>query len=462
MRYLPHTPEDVARMLGVIGAPSIDALFAHIPEGLRARGALDLGPGLDEATLMAHVGSMGAKSRAALSVGTTSFLGGGLTPHHIPTAVDAQLARAEWYTSYTPYQPEISQGTLQAVYEFQTIVAEIFGLGIANASMYDGSTATAEALLMARRVADDQKSAKSHSVLSAGLHPQYRTVCATYMAGLHAAAEEVLPIAALDETTGRTTPAAVEAAIAEAKGPVACVVVQSPNYWGVVEDVAALSAVAHKHGALLVTVTTEPLSCGVLQPPGALGADIAIGEGLGLGFGPQLGGPGVGMFAARQEHLRAMPGRLVGETVDKDGHPGFVLTLATREQHIRREKATSNICTNTGLMALAFTVHLSLLGKRGFRELARLNLAKAEYAKKTLAALPGFGPKYSGPTYNEFALKVRGGDAAGIVETLAGQGIFAGVPGTGNDSATLLVAVTELHSRSDIDKLAQSLEEVTR
>ena len=453
MRYLPHTPDDIARMLGVIGKPSIDALFAHIPEALRARGGLDLGPALDEASLLAHLRVLSAKSTASAAT-QLSFLGGGLTPHHISSAVDAQLARSEWYTSYTPYQPEISQGTLQAVFEFQTMVAEIFGLAIANASMYDGSTATAEALLMARRVANEEK---THSVLSAGLHPQYRAVAATYMSGLHAAADEVLPVAALDEKTGRTTAAAVEAAIASAKGPVAAVVVQSPNYYGVIEDVAALAAVAHKAGALLVTVTTEPLSCGLLSPPGAVGADIAVGEGLGLAFPPQLGGPGVGMFAARAEHLRAMPGRLVGETVDKDGHRGFVLTLATREQHIRREKATSNICTNTGLMALAFTIHLSLLGRRGFHELARLNLAKAEYAKKRLAALPGFALRYPGsPTFNEFALRVRGGKAEQAVETLAARGIFAGVP----EGDTLLVAVTETHSKHDIDQLAKSLDEV--
>jgi len=442
-------------MLAEIGVASIDDLFASIPAEYQFKTDLNIPRQHGESEIIDRFRGYADNN----ANGYASFLGAGVYKHYKPVLIDTLVQRGEFLTSYTPYQPEISQGTLQAVYEFQTIVAEIFGLAIANASMYDGSTATAEAILMARRVANEEK---THSVLSAGLHPQYRTVCATYMAGLHSAAEEVLPVAALDEKTGRTTPAAVEAAIAGAKGPVACVVVQSPNYWGVIEDVAALAAVAHKHGALLVTVTTEPLSCGVLQPPGALGADIAIGEGLGLGFGPQLGGPGVGMFAARNEHLRAMPGRLVGETVDKDGHRGFVLTLATREQHIRREKATSNICTNTGLMALAFTIHLSLLGKRGFRELAELNLAKAEYAKKQLTALPGFSLKYSGPTYNEFALRVRGGDAAGIVEKLAGGGLFAGVPGTGIDGDTLLVAVTELHSRSDIDRLAKSLEEVTR
>lgn len=451
MRYLPHTPEDVARMLATIGAPSIDALFSHIPERLRVQRPLDLGPALDEAALLAHLGELAAKNRVAGDAeGSLSFLGSGLVPHHVATAVDAQLTRAEWYTAYTPYQPEISQGTLQAVFEFQTIVAEMFGLAVANASMYDGSTACAEAVLMARRIFDEER---PRAVLSAGLHPQYREATVTYLAGLHEPGTKLLATAALDEQTGRTR--ADAAAEALAQGGAACLVVQSPNYYGVVEDVAALAEVAHAHGALLVVVTTEPLAYGILQPPGALGADIAVGEGLGLASGPQLGGPGVGLFAARAEHLRAMPGRLVGETVDKDGRRGYVLTLATREQHIRREKATSNICTNTGLMALAFTIHMALLGRNGYRELARLNLAKAEYAKAKLALLPGYALRYSGPTFNELALRVRSGDAQHAAEHLAERGIHVAVA----DGDTLLLAVTERHAKTDLDRLAAALAE---
>ncbi|MSP62276.1 MAG: aminomethyl-transferring glycine dehydrogenase subunit GcvPA [Myxococcales bacterium] len=455
MRYLPHTPEDIARMLRVIGAPSVEALFAHIPETLRAERPLDLGPALDEASLLAHLAELAARGRASGAEGSLSFLGGGLTPHHVPTAVDALLQRAEWYTSYTPYQPEISQGTLQAVFEFQTLVAELFGLAIANASMYDGASATAEAILMARRI-----TGRTHAVISSGLHPHYLETAETYLSGLHPHAEQVFGAAQLDGTRGQTDPATVEAAIVAAgDGGVCCVVVQTPNYFGVVEDLAPLAEVAHRHGALLVAVTTEPVAFGALQPPGALGADIACGEGIGLASGPSLGGPGVGLFAARAEHTRSMPGRLVGETVDRDGQRGYVLTLATREQHIRREKATSNICTNQGLCALAFTIHACLLGRRGLAELAALNLAKAEYAKGLLSSLRGFSLCYSGPTFNEFALRVRGGNAAHAVDTLAGDGLFAGVA-LACAPDTLLVAVTEKHRKEDIERLARSLDKV--
>ncbi len=326
MRYLPHTDADVQRMLRVCGKDSIDALFAHIPEAIRARKPLDLGPALDEAALLAHLGELAGQNRAAFADGALSFLGGGLTPHHVPTAVDALLGRAEWYTSYTPYQPEISQGTLQAVFEFQTIVAELYGLGIANASMYDGASGCAEAILMARRL-----TGRHHAVISHGLHPHYRETAETYLSGLHPHAEQVFAVAKLDDARGQTDAAAVERALDEAGAAEACcVVVQSPNYFGVVEDVAALGEVAHKKGALLVVVNTEPVACGALRSPGAAGADIAVGEGIGLATGPSLGGPGVGLFAARAEHARQMPGRLVGETVDKDGRRGYVLTLATR------------------------------------------------------------------------------------------------------------------------------------
>jgi glycine dehydrogenase subunit 1 len=453
MRYLPHTDADVARMLRVIGAPSIDALFAHLPGPLRAKRPLDLGPALDERELLAHLGELAAQSRPAVADGSLSFLGAGLAPHHVPTAVDALLGRAEWYTSYTPYQPEISQGTLQSVFEFQTIVAELFGLGIANASMYDGASGCAEAVLMARRL-----TGRARAVASAGLHPHYHDTCETYLSGLHPPGEDPLIIAPLDPQSGQTPAAEVERAIARADKP-ACVVVQSPNYFGVVEDLGALAEAAHRAGALLVAVCAEPAALGVLEPPGALGADIACGEGIGLATGPSLGGPGVGLFAARAEHARAMPGRLVGETVDKEGRRGYVLTLATREQHIRREKATSNICTNQGLIALAFTIHLCLLGRRGLAELAQLNLAKAEHAKKLLASLRGFSLAYRGPTFNEFALAVRGGDAAAAVEKLAARGIFAGalVP---ERPELLLVCVTERNSRRDIETLAKALDEV--
>ncbi len=439
MRYLPHTEADVARMLKVIGAPAVEALFAHIPAAVRSQRPLDLGPALDEAALLDHLGEIAAQSRPAGAEGALSFLGAGLTPHHVPTAVDALLGRAEWYTSYTPYQPEISQGTLQAIFEFQTIVAELFGLGVANASMYDGASAAAEAILMAKRV-----TGRGHAVISAGLHPHYVATAETYLSGL----TDSFQLAPLDDRTGRTTLSEL--------GEVSCLVVQSPNYWGVVEDLPALAQAAHARGALLVVATTEPLAYGALESPGACGADIACGEGIGLATGPSLGGPGVGLFAARTEHTRKLPGRLIGETVDHQGRRGYVLTLATREQHIRREQATSNICTNQGLIALAFTIHLCLLGRRGWRELSALNLAKAEYAKRQLASLRGFSLRYTAPTFNEFALRVRGGDAARAVEKLAEHNLFAGVA----ENDTLLVSVTEKHRKGDIDRLVKELNEV--
>jgi len=459
VRYIPHTEDDIARMLRVIGKPSVASLFEHIPERLRVKRPLDIAP-LDEGSLLAHLGELGAHNRPA--VGATardgaalSFLGAGLTPHTIPSAVDALLMRSEWYTSYTPYQPEISQGTLQAIFEFQTIVCELFGLGVANASMYDGATAAAEAVLMARRI-----TGKHRALITPGLHPHYLQTINTYLAGVADHASESHKIGA----DGRAGLQGIAAEL-ERKDDVACVVVQTPNFFGVVEDLKKLGELAHARGALLVAVNTEPAAFGVLAPPGALGADIAVGEGIGLAIPPSLGGPGVGLFAAKSEHMRQMPGRLVGETVDKDGRRGYVLTLATREQHIRREKATSNICTNTGLIALAFTIHLSLLGKRGLTEMAQLNLAKAEYAKQLVSSLRGFSLAYAGPTFNEFTVKVRGGDAKKIADALVERGVYAGVPAnapgllTGHEDQ-LIVAVTERHSKADIEKLAKSLDEV--
>jgi glycine dehydrogenase subunit 1 len=471
MRYIPHTKDDVARMLGVIGKPSVASLFEHIPARLRATRPLDIEP-LAEQPLLAHLGELAMRSQPA--VGATardgaalSFLGAGLTPHHIPVAVDMLLQRSEWYTSYTPYQPEISQGTLQAIFEFQTIVSELLGLGLANASMYDGATAAAEALMMAERV-----TGRHRSLLSRGLHPHYADTIYTYLRSEHGhVANSFAPFIDFGKD-GRVDQASLGKALAA--NDIGCVVVQSPNFFGVVEDLNALSALAHAHGALLVVATAEPLAYGVLASPGSCGADIAVGEGIGLAVPPQMGGPGVGLFAARPEMVRQLPGRLCGETVDKDGRRGYVLTLATREQHIRREKATSNICTNQGLIALAFTIHLSLLGKRGYTELARLNLAKAEYAKSLLIKVPGVSLAFSGPTFNELSLRLPR-KASDVVAKLAERGVYAGVSARGAglygvppegmtavDENVLVVAVTELHTRADIHRYAGLLEEVLR
>lgn len=462
MRYIPHTEQDIQRMLKVVGKPSVAALFDHIPSRVRAKRPLDIQP-LDEGTLLAHLGEIGSRSRPATGAtpregAALSFLGAGVTPHMIPSAVDMLLQRSEWYTSYTPYQPEISQGTLQAIFEFQTIVSELFGLAVANASMYDGASAAAEAVLMARRV-----TGKHRAILAGAIHPHYVQTCDTYLAGSEHGGHEQESVSAFGPD-GRVNLKELDAKLGD---DVACVVVQSPNFFGVVEDLQPLADRAHAKGALLVVVNTEPVAYGLLKPPGALGADIAVGEGLGLAIPPTCGGPGVGLFASRTEHMRQLPGRLVGETVDKEGKRGYVLTLATREQHIRREKATSNICTNQGLIALAFTINLCLLGRRGLNELAKLNLSKAEYAKKQLSSLKGFSLAFSGPTFNEFAVRVRGGDARGAVERLAEKGIFGGVPATTAGMMTdeklkdvLIVAVTERHSKTDIERFARSLDEV--
>jgi glycine dehydrogenase subunit 1 len=423
-------------MLRVVGAPSVDALFEHIPAALRVKRPLDI-PALDEATLLGHLGELGARSLPAVGAtvregAAVAFLGAGLVPHHIPTAVDALLWRSEWYTAYTPYQPEVAQGTLQAIFEFQTLVAELFGAPpapggaapyISNASMYDGASAAAEAVLMARRL-----TGRAGVLICGALHPQYEETIESYLSGLHAPGEKLVHKIGLSASgDGRVDQAALDEALKTMGGALACVVLQSPNYLGVVEDVKAVADRVHAAGALLVAVVTEPLSLGVLEPPGSLGADIICGEGMGLAIPPSLGGPGVGLFAARSEYVRQMPGRLIGETVDLEGRRGYVLTLSTREQHIRREKATSNICTNHGLIALAFTIHLSLLGRSGFTELSRLNLAKAEYAKKLLSSLPGFSLAATGPTYNEFALRLRGKTtAAEAVQKLSAQGLIPG------------------------------------
>jgi glycine dehydrogenase subunit 1 len=459
MRYIPHTDADVARLLEACGRKSVDDLFASIPAPLRLPRPLEVGEPLDEAALDAHLGALAVRNLAVGPGGCSlSFLGAGAHSHAVPAAVDALLQRAELYTVYTPYQPEISQGTLQATFEFQTIVAEIFGLDVANASMYDGASACAEAVLMARRV-----TGRRRVIVSAGLHPEYLATTRTYLAMMDDAGTSSVDRV---PTTGcgGTDDVGLQAAIRRAGSDLACVVLQTPNFLGVIEDLRPVAEQCHQAGAL--AVTAEPLAFALLAPPGATGADIAVGEGLGLAGGLSFGGPGVGLFAARKDHLRHLPGRLVGETVDKEGRRGYVLTLATREQHIRREKATSNICTNHGLIAVAFAIHLCTLGKKGFRDLAVLNASKAAYARDRLGALPGFALKFpTGACFNEIALKVPGGDAQVLCDRLAARQILPGVALGRFDDAlrdTLLVAVNETHRRGDIDALAQALEEVSR
>ena len=442
MRYLPLTPADRAEMLATIGAASVDELFSDVPEAARRRDLFDLPLHAGELEVERELSGLAAMNRPAGA--GPFFCGAGAYRHHVPATVDHIIQRSEFLTSYTPYQPEIAQGTLQVLFEFQTQVAALTGLDVANASMYDGSTACAEAVMMAKRV-----TRKNKAVLSGGLHPHYSATTQTIA---HAEGMDIVRQAAAIDA---------EAAVLDAiDADTACVVVQTPNVFGVVTDVTKIAQAAHAAGALLIVVTTEAVSYGLLKSPGEMGADIAVAEGQSIGNGLNFGGPYVGLFACREKLVRQMPGRLCGETVDAEGRRGFVLTLSTREQHIRREKATSNICTNSGLCALAFTIHLSLLGERGLRELAALNHSRARELRDALAAVPGveiLTPRF----FNEFAIRV-GGDAAQIVEALLADGVVAGVPfsrlnpDAGMDDV-LLVNATETTTTDHIKTFASAL-----
>jgi glycine dehydrogenase subunit 1 len=450
MRYLPHTPEEITAMLQAIGVPSIDHLFDPIPKEVQLGRELSIPTAMDEASLMAHLSELADENTATRAL---SFLGGGIYDHHVPPAVDQLLLRGEFYTAYTPYQAEVAQGTLQAIFEFQTIVSELFGMPVANASMYDGASATAEAVLMARRLTK-----RSHVLVSEGVHPEYLETIRTYVQGLPggSAQIELVPLAG----NGGADPGALRERLKA--GDTACVVVGYPNFFGCVNDVRGLAALAHESGALLVTATAEPYALALIESPGALGADIAVGEGQPLGLPAQYGGPGCGLFACKdtREFLAQIPGRLCGETVDKNGQRGYVLTLATREQHIRRERATSNICTNHALCALAITIRTCLLGRKGFVQVAEQCLAKAEYLKQKLVASGAWELPYQTATFNEFVVRSKHGAVAPRLEKLAAEGILAGIdlsrwsPVRDKD---LLVCVTERHSRGDLDRVAAAL-----
>lgn len=442
MRYLPLSPADRAQMLATIGAGSVDDLFVDVPAAARKAELFDLPLHAGELEVERELAGLAAMNRPAGA--GPFFCGAGAYKHHVPATVDHIIQRSEFLTSYTPYQPEIAQGTLQVLFEFQTQVAALTGLEVANASMYDGSTACAEAVMMAQRVTRRKK-----AVLSGGLHPHY---AATTQTIAHAEGMDIVRQAAAIDA---------EAAVLDAiDADTAAVVVQTPNVFGIVTDVSKIAEAAHAAGALLIVVTTEAVSYGLLKSPGEMGADIAVAEGQSIGNGLNFGGPYVGLFACREKLVRQMPGRLCGETVDAEGRRGFVLTLSTREQHIRREKATSNICTNSGLCALAFTIHLSLLGERGLRDLAALNHAKARELRDALAGVPGvevLTPRF----FNEFAIRLKG-DAAAAVDALLADGVVAGVPfsrldpGAGMDDV-LLVAATETTTTQDIQTFAQAL-----
>jgi glycine dehydrogenase subunit 1 len=446
MRYLSLTERDRGEMLAAIGADSIDALFADVPPAARLDRPVDLPRAMGEIDVERLISRMAARNLAACSV--PFFIGGGVYRHHIPAAVDHLIQRGEFLTSYTPYQPEVSQGTLQYLFEFQTQVALLMDMEVANASLYDGATACAEAVMMANRVTGRRK-----AVLSGGVHPHYREVCETYarFVGFECLAENPAPAADNDVAPfiDRDT---------------SCIVVQNPDFFGEVRDYSELARICHDAGALLVVVVTEILSLGAIRPPGDMGADIVAAEGQSLGNALNFGGPHVGLFGTRDKFVRQMPGRLVGQTADAAGRRGWVLTLSTREQHIRRERATSNICTNSGLCALAFTIHLALLGEVGLRRLAGLNHATAVALAERLERVPGVS-LVNRTFFNEFALRLRR-PAAQVVEALAGKGILGGVPvsrfyPTPSDLGDLLlVAATEMVTGEDMDRLEQGLREV--
>jgi glycine dehydrogenase subunit 1 len=445
MRYLPLTPRDRGEMLARVGVPSIDALFAEVPDAARLDGLVDLPRAMGEIEVERAIGQMAARNVAAGLA--PFFVGGGAYHHHVPAAVDHLIQRGEFLTSYTPYQPEVSQGTLQYLFEFQTQVALLTGMEVANASMYDGATACAEAVMMANRI-----TGRSKAVLSGGLHPHYREVCETYarFVGFELSAQEPAPGEA--EDLGRLV-----------DGGTSCIVVQNPDFWGGLHDWSALARTCHDRGALLIAVVTEIVSLGAVRPPGEMGADIVAAEGQSLGNALNFGGPYLGLLASRDQFVRQMPGRLVGQTVDADGRRGWVLTLSTREQHIRRERATSNICTNSGLCALAFTIHLALLGEAGLTRLARLNHAAAVALAERLEDIPGV-QLVNRAFFNEFVLRLPRA-AAPVVEALGARGILAGIPVSrlypdrAELTDLLLVAATETATEADIDRLAQGLAE---
>jgi glycine dehydrogenase subunit 1 len=445
MEYIPNTEADCRAMLDAIGVRSSDELFADIPQKLKLKRGLNLAPPLSETGLRKHMKGLAGKNADVDQY--SSFLGAGAYNHFIPAAVSHLVFRAEFYTAYTPYQPELSQGTLQAIYEYQTLICQLTGMEVANASMYDGSSALAEAVLMAHRINDRQE-----VVLPLAAHPEYRTVCRTYVnkLGLH-----LREVPYTDQ--GTTDLKKVKAALSD---HTCAVVIQSPNFFGVLESLDELAEAAHRVGALLIVAVAEPVSFGIVRSPGECGADIVVGEGQAFGNHLNFGGPYLGFFASKEAHLRSMPGRLVGQTEDKTGRVGYVLTLCTREQHIRREKATSNICTNEGLCALAATVHLSLLGRAGLRELALLNLRKAAYAKEAISKLRGYESRFASPTFNEFVVRVKRRTPAQVNRALLAKEIIGGLD-LGRFypelSDCLLICVTEQNSREEIDALCKAM-----
>src|SRR5687768_15758775 len=446
-RYIANTPAEQKQMLQTIGAGSIEELLVRVPAKARMSRPLALPPALAETDLIRHMSAMAARNADAESF--SCFQGAGAYDHYVPSPINHLTSRGEFFTAYTPYQPEASQGTLRTIYEYQTMIAELTGMDVANASIYDGASSLAEAALMAHSV-----TGRTEVVLARGVNPLYRRVVATYCEGPGIRVRDVpAPDGVLD----------IEAARKLVGGKTAALVVQSPNFYGCLEDVAAAAEIAHAAGALLVVVS-DPVNLGVLQAPGRLGADIVVGDGQGLGVPMSFGGPNLGVFAAKSDLVRRMPGRLVGATVDRDGARGFVLTLQTREQHIRRAKATSNICTNVALCALMATIYLATLGKQGLARVGELSTAKAHYTAEQLTRIPGVSLRFAQPFFKEFVLRLPKSPAT-IVAKLAKRRILPGVPLKTYDKTladSLLVAVTEQRTKDEIDAYASALTEVLK
>jgi len=441
MRYIPNSPEERAEMLASVGLSNASELFRTIPADVQLGRKLNITDPLAEPEVVAAMEAMAAKNTGATK---PSFLGAGVYSHFSPTVVDHLIQRSEFFTSYTPYQPEISQGTLQYIFEFQTLVCQLTGMEVANASMYDGSTAMAEAYLMAQRVTRRDK-----IVVAKSVHPEYRDVAVTYA---QHGDTEIVEIG-FDEATGRVS------GLEALDNKTAALVVQSPNFFGCIEDLKSLADAAHAVGALLVVAVTEAISFGMLKTPGSCGADIVVGEGQSWGIPMSFGGPHVGLFATQEKYVRQMPGRLAGVAYDKNGNRGFVLTLSTREQHIRREKATSNICTNQGLIALAATIYMESMGKKGLQEVAVQNAQKAAYAKNAIAGIENYSIPFSAPTFNEFV--VRGPrPATEILESVREKGIIGGLAMSKyylDRPNEFLVCATETNTKTQIDNLVAAL-----
>lgn len=444
-RYLPMTDQDQAEMMQQIGIQSLEELFVDIPQSVRFQGTLDVSEALDELSLLKHTRQLAGKNADLDSF--VSFLGAGIYDHHLPVVINHVISRSEFYTAYTPYQPEISQGELQAIFEFQSYICELTGMAAANASMYDGATALAEAGALASGATK-----RKQLVVASTVHPEAREILRTTAHGLN------LDVVEIGYANGVTDIDALRSAVSD---QTAAVIVQSPNFFGCIEDLRAIEPIVHAVKGLFV-VGTNPLSLGLLEAPGKLGADIVVGDAQPFGIPSSLGGPTCGFFAVADPWIRKMPGRIVGQTVDRDGKRGFVLTLQAREQHIRREKATSNICSNQALLALCASVYLSTMGKEGIREVASLNVHKAHYAADVIGRLPGAKPAFNAPFFNEFVVKLPDGvSVQELNEKLLEAGYIGGYDLGGaypELQGHMLIAVTERRTKAEIDSFAQRLE----